>query len=97
MYTLREHFFGTTIIRDADGANIPEDLQNGDYLEFLKWEAEGGKIKLEKKPEKDYKAKRAELYAPIQDQLDMLYDDMTTGSTTWIDHVAAVRAAVPKP
>tara|TARA_Y100001937_G_scaffold76428_1_gene103793 strand:+ start:968 stop:1297 length:330 start_codon:yes stop_codon:yes gene_type:complete len=36
-------------------------------------------------------------YAPITDQLDMQYKDAINGTTTWKDHVAAVKAKYPKP
>ena len=36
-------------------------------------------------------------YAPIGDQLDMQYKDAVNGTTTWKDHVAAVKAKYPKP
>jgi hypothetical protein len=38
MYTLT---LGTTIIRDADGAQIPPDPRNGDYAAYLAWLAAG--------------------------------------------------------
>tara|TARA_R100000234_G_scaffold102664_1_gene71932 strand:+ start:750 stop:1061 length:312 start_codon:yes stop_codon:yes gene_type:complete len=37
------------------------------------------------------------IYAPIGDQLDMQYKDAINGTTTWKDHVAAVKAKYPKP
>ena len=36
-------------------------------------------------------------YASIGDQLDMQYKDAVNGTTTWKDHVAAVKAKYPKP
>lgn len=44
-----------------------------------------------------YDQKRREEYAPIADQLDMQYWDSVNGTTTWADHIAAVKAAHPKP
>lgn len=43
-----------------------------------------------------YVLKRRELYASPQEQLDMQYWDSINGTTTWIDHVAAVKAKCPK-
>ena len=40
---------------------------------------------------------RAGAYAPVRDQLDMQYWDAVNGTTTWRDHVAAVKAAHPEP
>ena len=37
------------------------------------------------------------IYASVQDQLDMQYWDAVNGTTTWRDHVAAVKAKYPKP
>ena len=37
------------------------------------------------------------IYASIDDQLDMQYKDAVNGTTTWKDHVAAVKAKYPKP
>ena len=37
------------------------------------------------------------IYLPIPQQLDMQYWDAVNGTTTWKDHVAAVKAKYPKP
>ena len=36
-------------------------------------------------------------YASMQEQLDMQYWDAVNGTTTWKDHIAAVKAKYPKP
>jgi len=35
-------------------------------------------------------------YASIGDQLDMLYKDKVNGTTTWQDHITAVKTLYPK-
>ena len=37
------------------------------------------------------------IYASVGDQLDLQYKDAVNGTTTWKDHVAAVKAKYPKP
>ena len=37
------------------------------------------------------------IYLPIEQQLDMQYWDAVNGTTTWKDHIAAVKAKYPKP
>jgi len=37
------------------------------------------------------------IYASWGDQLDMQYKDAINGTTTWKDHIAAVKAKYPKP
>ena len=37
------------------------------------------------------------IYAWVGDQLDMMYQDKLNGTTTWQDHIAAVKAKYPKP
>ena len=44
-----------------------------------------------------YRHARAEAFASWGDQNDMQYHDLVDGTTTWRDHVAAVKAANPKP
>jgi hypothetical protein len=45
----------------------------------------------------DYARNRATAYASTGDQLDMQYWDSVNDTTTWKDHVAAIKAANPKP
>ena len=37
------------------------------------------------------------IYLPLAQQLDMRYWDSVNGTTTWKDHIAAVKAKYPKP
>ena len=37
------------------------------------------------------------IYLPIEQQLDMQYWDAVNGTTTWKDHIAAVKSKYPKP
>lgn len=48
-------------------------------------------------PEPDYADLRRAAYASWGDQLDMQYHDSVDDTTTWVDHVAAVKDANPKP
>lgn len=43
------------------------------------------------------RATRKAAYGSIADQLDMQYKDKLNGTTTWDDHVAAVKSANPIP
>ena len=43
------------------------------------------------------RATRKAAYGSIADQLDMQYKDNINGTTTWKDHVAAVKSANPIP
>ena len=47
--------------------------------------------------ENGYKTARQEAYGSIADQLDMIYWDGKNGTTTFQDHIDAVKAAHPKP
>jgi len=37
------------------------------------------------------------IYASVQEQLDMQYWDAVNGTTTWKDHISAVKVKYPKP
>ena len=43
-----------------------------------------------------YKLDRRVAYKSIQEQLDMQYWDAVNGTTTWKDHIDAVKSAHPK-
>lgn len=44
-----------------------------------------------------YKYDRQQAYASIAEQLDMQYWDRVNGTSTWKEHIDAVKAAHPKP
>jgi len=44
-----------------------------------------------------YQRDRAQAYASLQEQADMKYHDDVNGTSTWFDHIAAVKARFPKP
>jgi len=60
-------------------------------------EAQAAQDKVDYIANEKYKDDRREAYADIGDQLDMQYWDSVNGTTVWADHVAAVKAAHPKP
>ena len=37
------------------------------------------------------------IYLPLDEQLDMQYWDAVNGTTTWKDHISAVKVKYPKP
>lgn len=45
----------------------------------------------------EYQRKRKAEYPPIEEQLDMLYEDMENGTTKWRDAVRAVKQKYPEP
>jgi hypothetical protein len=44
-----------------------------------------------------YVEDRQQAYASIEEQLDMQYWDAVNGTSTWKEHIDAVKAAHPKP
>ena len=66
---------------DADYAQAKIDLGNS------KWDEQ----------QFGYITARQAAYASIPDQLDQQYWDAVNGTTTWKDHIAAVKAKYPKP
>jgi len=85
----------------GDEANIPNDPNNLQYAEMMEGvEADPPSNTIEDKPidhVKTYADNRRDAYGSIGDQLDMQYHDALDGTTTWKDHVAAVKVAHPKP
>ena len=85
-----------------------DDVLNESWYAKVVWEGDGSKptlAALEAKMDelqadfdaKQYQRDRQLQYLPMGDQLDMQYHDAVDGTTTWKDHVAAVKAANPKP
>jgi hypothetical protein len=82
-----------------DGSkSIPSDPNNTDYANMLQ-EIEAGEAEIIPyvEPVPDYAELRRAAYDTLGNQLDMQYHDSQDGTTTWVDHVAAVKAAHPKP
>lgn len=67
------------------------------------WDLEGNlvtinwtQVNIWKDPEQ-YKYDRQAAYKSIAEQLDMQYWDRVNGTSTWKEHIDAVKAAHPKP
>jgi hypothetical protein len=75
------------------GASIPAVAGNADWDALVE---SGVEIAAYEAPAKDYTELRAAAYAKLTEQLDMQYHDAANGTTTWVDHVAEVKAAHPK-
>ena len=90
----------TSITRLADGASIPADTANTDYVAFLNWLSEGNTPEpADIPPEPTYKELRAAEYnlKSTGEQFAMQYDDQVNGTTTWVDWQDGIKAAIPKP
>ena len=91
-------FSGTDFVLQDDGQGVyikewksasPQPTESEIETAHAEWEADYAATQ--------YQRDRAEAYASIADQLDMQYWDSVNGTTTWADHIAAVKAAHPKP
>jgi hypothetical protein len=81
-------------VKPGDKAVLSNANTVGDY----RFEARTGQIVFfDPKAGWSYKERRLEAYAPIAKQLDMIYWDKINETTTWFDHITAVKAAHPKP
>jgi hypothetical protein len=78
--------------------SIPSDPNNTDYANMLQ-EIEAGEAEVIAyvEPDPHYADLRRAAYGAWGDQLDMQYHDSVDDTTTWVDHVSAVKAAHPKP
>ena len=63
----------------------------------LDWIMKNGAFVERDAPPVDYAMRRRVAYGDIGEQLDMMYHDQIESTTTWKDHIAAVKAAHPAP
>ena len=84
-----------------EGTNmcIPPAPGNSDYDRMMEAVEAGDAeiVEVDDTPVLTYADNRRVAYASTGDQLDMQFHDAVDGTTTWKDHVAAVKAAHPKP
>ena len=87
------------VIQDGNKSFLTSDPNNADYARMLA-EIDAGEAEViayvEPDPRDNYVDLRRAAYGEIRLQLDMQYNDSVNGTTTWVDHVAAVKAAHPK-
>ena len=97
MYKLNQN--STSITRLADGASIPTDIGNTDYVAFLNWLSEGNTPEpADIPPLPTYSELRAAEYnlKSTGEQFGMQYDDAVNGTTTWIDWQQGIKDRIPK-
>ena len=97
MYKLNQN--STSITRVADGASIPADMGNTDYVAFLNWLAEGNTPEpADIVPPPTYQQLRAAEYnlKSTGEQFGMLYDDQVNGTTAWVDWQQGIKDRIPK-
>jgi quinol monooxygenase YgiN len=77
-------------VKNEDGS-ITAKNSNGDIIEL-----DYTLIDAWQDPEA-YAFARQDEYAPLKQQLDMMYHDKVNGTTTWEDHINSVKTNNPKP
>ena len=83
------------ILRKSDGAWIPKDNDNSDYIQFLNDVKEQG-LGIVEGPDittKSYAELRKEEYPSIEDQLDKIYHSTLTA---WKADIKAIKDKYPK-
>ena len=77
--------------KSVDG--VVSELTDEEYEQLITDRAES-KFDIQ---ENGWIEERLEAYGSINSQLDMQYWDAVNGTTTWKDHIAQVKADIPKP
>jgi hypothetical protein len=84
----------TVPVRTIDGVNYLHTAE--DESEIAAEAARGAAAKADYVANHKYKDDRKKAYGSIEDQLDMIYWDQVNATTTFKDHVTAIKAASPK-
>jgi hypothetical protein len=72
-----------------DGVSVPFTPE-----EEVEWDAKEAEWLASRPPA--YIAQRQSAYLPLAEQLDMQYHDQLNATTTWVDHIASVKAQFTK-
>ena len=98
MATLEEHKAQVKIDKPEGTVKVNKNgvdvLIEGD--EYNAWVDDVAASRLDEE-QNGWKENRVKEYLSIEQQLDMQYWDAVNGTTTWKDHVAAVKTANPIP
>ena len=95
--------YAGTVVTISDGAGAFDASGNPVTLEQSKIDAARVELDNEYNATAYQRSRTGEngetdtVYLPIEQQLDMQYWDAINGTTTWKDHISAVKAKYPKP
>ena len=84
------------VVSIDDGEGAMDAQGNPVAINQAAYEAEVARLQAEYAATQ-YQRDRKQAYASIEEQLDMQYWDSVNGTTTWADHIAAVKGTHPKP
>ena len=72
------------------------EFAKGNYKNRATKQAEGEQAKINAENNAPWDRKRMNAYAPVEQQLEMLYDDQKNGTTKFKDHNDSVKDKYPK-
>ncbi|MBT6650166.1 MAG: hypothetical protein HOB54_02225 [Flavobacteriales bacterium] len=83
------------VVEIINGTDCFDDNGNSVVLDDSKVAIELANLEAEYNAQ-DYARKRAIEYASLEEQADMKYWDSVNGTSTWVDHISAIKAKYPK-